>query len=82
MNDHFVSLIRTWVPIGAGFVLTMLARKFGIVIDEESTAGLVAGVTALAAAGYYWLARLIEAKLPWAGVFLGSRKQPEYTKAA
>jgi uncharacterized membrane protein (DUF441 family) len=78
MSDHFLALIRTWVPVGVGVVLAWLAARAGVVLDESSSAALASGVTGLAAAAYYALARVLESWHPLFGVLLGAARQPRY----
>jgi hypothetical protein len=78
MSDKLVSLIRTFVPVGVGALLAFLASKAGLVLDENSSAALTAGVTGLCVAGYYVVARVLEGLHPWFGVLLGSTRQPTY----
>lgn len=79
------SLLRTVVPLAAGWVLTVTGA-LGIDVDTAETAGLV---TAAVTAGYYLLLRLAEqaaAKLRWeplrlvAGVLLGWARPPQYER--
>lgn len=76
MSDFIVSLVRTWVPIGVGYVVSL-----GILPDDlsdEATAAATAGIIAL----YYALARLLESKFPKLGFLLGVPKTPTYTPSA
>ena len=78
MNDYFLSLIRTWVPIAVGAVLSWLAAR-GLSLDEEATYGLTAFLTALGGAVYYALARGLESRWPALGrLLLGSKRTPAY----
>lgn len=66
MPDLAASVIRTWVPIGVGAALTFAASRLRLVINpaDSMTVGMFA-VTAVSA-GYYGLARLLEAgRRPW-----------------
>lgn len=78
IRDALASVIRTYVPIGVGFVLTLLARKYGVVIDDTISTSLTTGLAALVAAVYYAAVRLLEAKVPQLGWLLGLAAQPEY----
>ena len=82
MNDYVISLIRTWVPILAGVLLTWLADALGIVVDDGTSAAVVAALVGLLSAGWYALARVLERFFPWAGLLLGVRSQPAYSAAA
>ena len=73
------SLIRTYVPLGVGLLLTWLAGSLHIVIDPASQPGLAALCVAVISAGYYALARLLERKWPALGVLLGVASTPTYT---
>lgn len=77
MSDLIISLVRTWVPIGVGVVITWLATK-GVVIEEEAKLGLVAGLTGVITALYYTVARVLETRWPVFGLLLGKRKTPLY----
>lgn len=78
LRDQFASQIRTLVPIAVGFVLSLIAREYGIVLDEASSAGLVSGLSALASAVYYVVVRLLESKVPAVGWLLGLPVAPSY----
>lgn len=78
MNSFITSQIRTYVPVAVGVFLSWLLSR-GIVLDEQTTNGLVAFLTGVLIAIYYFVARLIERKYPQAGqLLLGSAKQPTY----
>lgn len=77
------SILRTVVPLVAGWVLTVTGA-LGIEADSVAVAG---GVTAAVTAVYYLLLRLAEeaaARLEWeplrlvAGVLLGWARPPQY----
>jgi len=51
LSNFAVSLIRTWVPVGVGFLLTWLATSLKIVVDPSSQAGLVRVVCGCAVGG-------------------------------
>ena len=79
MNDYFLSLIRTWVPIGVGAVLSWLAVKYAVVVPEDISAEVTAGLTGLVTAVYYALVRALEKRWPRIGaLLLGSAKKPLY----
>lgn len=80
VRDQLASLVRTAVPYGVGLVLTFLARKWGIVLDEHSTAGLSAGLATLAGTVYYVLVRALETRWRRLGWLLGLPWSPNYTK--
>jgi hypothetical protein len=84
-HDYFTSLIRTWVPIGIGAVLTFLASRFGIVLDEATGTAAVLACVGIVTALYYAIARVVEARWPALGrilLALGlTRATPEYYTA-
>lgn len=73
------SLIRTYVPIGVGVLVTFLARKLHIVIDEQTSASLTLALGGVAMAAYYTLVRWAERRFPELGWLLGLAKQPAYS---
>lgn len=86
MSDYIVSLIRTYVPLAFGAVLTWLAREAGIVVDEQTSAMDVAFAVALVSAGYYAAVRAAERAYPALGrvlLALGmTSKTPTYEPPA
>jgi hypothetical protein len=79
LSDYFLSVVRTAVPAGVGAVLTYLATRWGIGLDEDTSAQVTAGVTAVVIAVYYAVVRALEARWPVLGKLLGSSKKPVYT---
>lgn len=82
IRDAIASVLRTYVPIGVGFVLTLLARKYDVVINDTVSTSLTTGLAALVAAVYYALVRLLEAKVPQLGWLLGFAVTPQYGDTA
>lgn len=80
LSDYMLSTVRTLVPIGVAAVLSWLAVRFGFVVDEQTSAGLVILFTALATSGYYALVRALEGWWPWLGVLLGAPTEPIYPR--
>lgn len=78
IRDYFLSLVRTWVPVAAGAVLSWLA-SVGLDLGAEAEVGLVVVMTAAITAVYYALARVLEARWPALGrLLLGSSQAPVY----
>ena len=77
MSDWIVSLIRTYVPLAVGVVVSWLARNNIVAIDGESAAAVF---TAAVVGLYYAAARLLEKRWPKAGWLLGAAKSPSYAK--
>lgn len=78
ISDIFPSLIRTYVPIGVGVVLTWIAIHFNVVVDQQTQLGIIGLVTGVLSAVYYTIARLLEKQNASFGVLLGLTKQPVY----
>lgn len=58
--DIAISIIRTWVPILVGALVAWLAASEHIAIPPHASAAAGAAATAIVAAWYYTLARLLE----------------------
>ncbi len=81
MNDYLLSLVRTWVPIAVGAVLSWLAVKYGVVVPEDISTELTAGLTGVVTAVYYALVRALERRWPKVGsLLLGSKQKPVYVE--
>lgn len=78
VRDYFASAFRTVVAGGVGTALAYLARKTGIVVDEQTGAGLVQGFTFIVITAYYLIVRGLETKIPAFGWLLGLAKLPTY----
>jgi hypothetical protein len=78
VRQQLASLIRTYVPIGVGFVLALLARKYDIVLDDNASAALTSGVAALVSAAYYVVVRVLETRWKAVGWLLGLPVAPQY----
>lgn len=77
MSQYIVSVIRTWVPIIVGWLVSQLLI-IGVVLDEDTSKLLESAISAVTIALYYALARWLETKFPNAGVLLGWIRQPVY----
>lgn len=75
MNDYIVSLIRTWVPVGVGVVITWVANQLGADIDSVEV-GMA--VTGMVIAIYYAVVRKLEDRYPALGLLLGRQQAPTY----
>lgn len=73
MSDFIASLIRTWVPIAIGFLVS-----WGLLPTDLSDEAVLA-LSALIMGAYYLLARALERKWPVFGWLLGLPKTPTYT---
>lgn len=82
VKDWFTSLVRTYVPIAVGAVISWLA-SVGLDVGADAEVGLTIFLTAIVTGLYYLLARTLEAKWPAiGGVLLGSTKKPVYQEVA
>jgi hypothetical protein len=80
MSDLGLSVIRTWVPIGVGFVIGWVV-SFGLIdVSAADQAGVTAWCIAAATAIYYLGVRWAETKVPQLGWLLGVPRQPAYEK--
>jgi hypothetical protein len=77
LSNQLTGLIRTWVPIAVGGVISWFATV-GLNIDGETQAASVVALTGIIQAVYYTVVRLLENKIPAIGWLLGSAKTPEY----
>lgn len=80
LSSLVISLIRQYVPVAVGVVLTWIAVSLKIVIDPSTGPALIALTTAILTAAYYLLVRLLERKWPVFGILLGVPAQPAYVK--
>lgn len=78
MNNSILGWIRTGVPYAIGAALGWVLVTFGLDLRGEFQVGLVAFLVAMVTNLYYFAVRLIEARFPWVGVFLGFPKAPSY----
>ena len=77
MSNYLVGLIRTWVPIGVGVVVSW-GLSLGITIEGDTKMQLVAGLTGLAIGLYYTGVTTLAKKFPSIGILLGVNKAPSY----
>jgi hypothetical protein len=83
LNDYVTSLIRTWTPVGIGLALTWLAREWGVVLDESTSAAASGVAVALVSGLYYAAVRALEAVDPRIGrwlLALGAGGTPSYER--
>lgn len=71
MNAYMTSLIRTFVPIGVGYLSSWLL-SFGINVGDSTRMALVSGIGAVLGALYYAAARWVEQKWPVISLLLAS----------
>jgi hypothetical protein len=77
LSNQLTGLIRTWVPIAVGAVISWFAT-IGLNIDAETQVASVVALTGVIQAAYYTVVRLLESKYPAVGWLLGSAKTPSY----
>lgn len=78
VRDLGASLVRTFVATAIGVGVAWLAKNAHVVIDENTSAGLVQAFTGAVVALYYLLVRTMETKVPAFGWLLGLAKLPTY----
>lgn len=78
MTDLVLARIRTAVPVAVGALLTWLATRYAVVLDESTSAAVVAGATGLCAALWHALATALEKRWPSAGWLLGHPGAAKY----
>lgn len=74
MSNTSTSIIRTLVPLVAGWIITWLVAK-GFSIDQGALENVLYG---LFSGLYYIVVRFVELKWPAFGVLLGVAQQPSY----
>lgn len=79
MNSFVTSLIRTYVPIIVGGLVSFLVAQ-DIQLDPNTQAGLIVALTGILQAVYYFAARVLERKFPQLSFLLGSSAQPKYVE--
>ena len=77
MNDLFISLVRTVVPLIVGSIASFFATK-GVDLDVQTLAALSTFLAGLFSASYYLIVRLLEERFPKVGYLLGVKKTPNY----
>lgn len=78
VRDLGASLVRTGVTLAIGWLIAKLAQNANIVIDDQTSTGLVQAFTVAATAVYYLIVRFLETKVPAFGWLLGLAKLPTY----
>lgn len=79
INDKMTSLIRTYAPMLAGWLISLpAARPILDAVGLGDTPAATAAVATLLGAAWYGLARLLEHYWPKAGILLGVPVQPAY----
>jgi hypothetical protein len=79
MSDFVIGLIRTYVPIVVGVLLSWLV-SLGLNLDPSVQAGLISALTGILTAVYYTAVRFLAEKWPGAGILLGVNKAPAYNE--
>lgn len=82
VRDYLQSLVRTYVPIAVGALVSWLA-SFGLDVGGDAEIGLTLFLGSVVMGLYYLLARTLEARWPALGGFLlGSTRKPVYVASA
>jgi hypothetical protein len=80
MSNFIIALVRTVVPIVAGWLLAQLAA-IGIHLPADIEPQLISALTALFGGLYYAAVAWLERKYKWFGWLLGVARNPEYAPA-
>lgn len=78
VRDLGASLVRTGVTLAVGWLGAKLAQNAHIIIDDQTSAGVVQSFTVTLTAVYYLVVRTIETKIPAFGWLFGLAKLPTY----
>lgn len=78
MSNFITSMIRTYVPILVGAVLSYLMVNHGIVVPEDLKNEATAFLTGVVIAVYYGVVHWLEQKWPAFGKLLGRQVLPYY----
>lgn len=81
MSDLILARIRTVVPITVGAFIAWLATEYGVVLDETTSAAVIAGATGLCAAIWHALFTALERRWPQFGWLLGHPGAAKYGDA-
>jgi hypothetical protein len=82
VNALAISIIRTYVPIIVGGLVSWLLTA-GIQLSADTQTGLIVALTGLITAAYYAGVRALETRFPAVGVLLGVAKSPDsYSKGS
>lgn len=76
-SDLLPSLIRTWVPVMVGGLLSWLATQ-NLKVSGGVQDALATLLTSAVIALYYTLVRILEQRWPAFGLLLGTANQPSY----
>lgn len=76
--NFVLSLIRTWVPVIIGSLISWLAN-LGIEVSAQYQGILIVIMTAAIIGLYYTAVRFLETRFPAIGVLLGAAQPPVYT---
>lgn len=79
IKDLIPSLIRTWMPIVVGFIVSFLTM-LGVNVTDDQKATLMVLLASIVSAVYYTVVRFLESKFPQLSWLLGYPTQPaKYT---
>src|ERR1044072_911594 len=81
VRDLGASLVRAGVTLAVGWLVATLAKNAHVIVDDQTSAGLVQAFTVAVTALYYLVVRFLETKIPAFGWLLGLAKLPTYPAA-
>lgn len=82
IHDRALAAIRTYVPYAIAAAFAWLYAHTLIDLRGDFEVALVAFTTVGVTNVYYAAIRVLEARLPWVGAFLGFPRAPEYLSAS
>jgi len=82
LSDYIIGHIRTLTPIAVGYLVTLLARQFNIVVSDSTSASVIIAMSNGLSALYYVAARWLGRRYPWAERMLGVAATPLYGDVA
>jgi mannitol-specific phosphotransferase system IIBC component len=82
VRDIGASVVRMFVATAVGTLVAWLAKNAHIIIDNNTSAGLVQAFTATVIGVYYLVVRFLETKVPAFGWLFGLAKLPTYPAPA
>lgn len=78
VGNVIVANVRTFVPIAVGALLTWVAAKLGIVVDDNTRMTAAALAVTIVTAAWYYVVHAIEQEWPNVGWLFGQAALPYY----
>lgn len=86
ISNLLLSMVRTLVPAAVSGIVSWLATRWGVIVDEETQSGLLVLFSGLVFGVYYFVVRMLETyvapKFSWfLGDFRKGMSAPVYAEA-